>query len=283
MGAESMFHLDDQLREWSSHFSQTESMCHGDVEELENHIRDSVEALTSNGLNTEEAFLVATYRLGDSDTLGGEYRKAIGHCVWGRRAFWMAAGCLIFELLRSLFAMVASLGQVLATLAGANGTEMSFVSFGVGLVCCGWIATWAVRWHLNNEHASSARARAVLNWNGWVIGGGLALAVLTAKLIQAVSYMVIVRTSSIDELGRAAEVQMWSSSLLVVLLPAGNSNSHAEIASRNLAAGKCRANGVTLDAICYQRSLTQKEFNELQTDRKSRVYLDRTFDAGQCR
>ena len=219
MGAQAMFQLEEHLREWSNRFSHTESMRQGDVEELECHVRDTVEALTASGLDAQEAFLVAIHRLGDPDALGGEYRKANGHGVWARRAFWMAAGCLLFELLRSLFVMAASLAQVFAILAGAGGTIMSFVSLGVGFTCCGLIATWMIRWHLNNEQASSARARAVLNRNGWVIASGLVLTMLTAKLIQAVSYMVIASTVSIDELGRAAVVQTWSNGLLALLIP----------------------------------------------------------------
>ncbi len=42
---------------------------------------------------------------------------------------------------------------------------------------------------------------------------------LTAKLIQTGSYMVIARTASIDELGRAAIVQSWSNGVLVLLVP----------------------------------------------------------------
>ncbi len=219
MGAQAMFQLEEHLREWSNHFSQTESMHQGDVAELECHVRDAVEVLVASGLNVKEAFMVATHRLGDPNALGGEYRKVSSHCVWARRAFWMTAGCLLFELLRLLFAMAASLGQVFATLAGASGAEMSFVSLVGGFVCCGLIATWVIRWHLNNEQASTALARAVLNRSGWVIGSGLVLAVLTAKVIQTGSYMVTVRTASIDALGQAALVQAWSNSTLMLLVP----------------------------------------------------------------
>ena len=214
-----MFQLEDQLREWSNRFSQTEAMRHSDVEELECHVRDSVEALTASGLDAQEAFLIATHRLGDPDALGGEYRQANCQRVWEKRAFWMAAGCLLFVLLRSLFGMTASLGQVFATLAGANGTQMSFVSLGVGFVFCGLVTTYVIRWHLKNEQASSARARAVLNRNGWVIGSVLVVAVLMAKIVQTGSYVVIARTTSIDELGRAAIVQAWSNGVLVLIVP----------------------------------------------------------------
>ncbi len=214
-----MFQLDEQLREWSNRFSQTGSMRRGDVEELENHVRDSVVALTANGLDEQEAFLIATRRLGDQDSLSREFRKINGHGVWARRAFWMTTGCLVFELIRLLFTMVASLGQACASLAGANGIEMSLVSLGAGVACCGLMAAWLVRWHSNSEQDSYARARAVLNLNGFVIGGCLVLAVLTAKLIQTGSYMVIARHTPIEEFGRAAVIQAWSNGVLTLLLP----------------------------------------------------------------
>ena len=47
----------------------------------------------------------------------------------------------------------------------------------------------------------------------------LVVAVLMAKIVQTGSYVVIARTTSIDELGRAAIVQAWSNGVLVLIVP----------------------------------------------------------------
>src|SRR4051812_32593541 len=97
MGIRTMFQLEHELQEWTNHFCQMEAMRSSDIEELEQHVRDSIAVLTTKGLSEEEAFLIATHRVGQSGQVGREFGKVNGGHVWRQRVFWMIAGVLFFE------------------------------------------------------------------------------------------------------------------------------------------------------------------------------------------
>ncbi len=77
-----MFELESQIRKWRGHLRSAGSLGEQDLEELESHLRDSIDDLTSRGVTTEEAFLVSIRRLGDTDTLGDEFAKVTTESVW---------------------------------------------------------------------------------------------------------------------------------------------------------------------------------------------------------
>ncbi|MBO6523575.1 MAG: ABC transporter permease [Balneolaceae bacterium] len=50
------FNLETNISNWKRKLFQKQNLEPGDIEELENHLRDSIEALISNGVNPKEAF-----------------------------------------------------------------------------------------------------------------------------------------------------------------------------------------------------------------------------------
>ncbi len=77
-----MFELESQVRKWRSHLRASGSLSEQDLEELESHLRDSIDDLTSRGITTEEAFLVSVRRLGDTEALGDEFAKVTTENLW---------------------------------------------------------------------------------------------------------------------------------------------------------------------------------------------------------
>ena len=63
---ETVFELESQIRKWRAHLQTNTSVGAQDLEELESHLRDSVDDLTGRGIDQEEAFLVSIRRLGGS-------------------------------------------------------------------------------------------------------------------------------------------------------------------------------------------------------------------------
>ena len=53
-----------------------------DVDELESHLRDRIDALTAAGLTDDEAFLIAVKRLGSMDELSREYAAEHSGRLW---------------------------------------------------------------------------------------------------------------------------------------------------------------------------------------------------------
>ena len=82
-----MFDVEQQLEDWRTRFTRTEAMRGNDIEELEQHVRDSITTLMSKGLNAEEAFLIATRRVGFPAALDREFGTSAPRLCWnaGRR------------------------------------------------------------------------------------------------------------------------------------------------------------------------------------------------------
>ena len=77
-----MFDLESQIRKWKTHLFSAGSIGYNDIEELESHLRDSIDELSEQGINTEEAFLLAVRRLGDVSIIHREFAKLSTEDVW---------------------------------------------------------------------------------------------------------------------------------------------------------------------------------------------------------
>jgi hypothetical protein len=77
-----MFDLESQIRKWRQHVQSTGSVGAQDVEELESHLRDSIDELTARGVSVEEAFIVSVHRMGDAEALHHEFAKVSAESVW---------------------------------------------------------------------------------------------------------------------------------------------------------------------------------------------------------
>jgi hypothetical protein len=67
------FDLEQSLAQWRSTLENSPAIRASDMEELEAHLRDSIQTLQAKGLGVEEAFLIACRRLGPSRQLDREY------------------------------------------------------------------------------------------------------------------------------------------------------------------------------------------------------------------
>lgn len=77
-----MFDLEAQISTWRTHFSTAKSITNDDLEELESHLRDSIDALVAQQLTVEEAFLIGIRRLGDIELITEEFSKTSTEDMW---------------------------------------------------------------------------------------------------------------------------------------------------------------------------------------------------------
>ncbi|MCE5252849.1 MAG: permease prefix domain 1-containing protein [Actinomycetia bacterium] len=77
-----MFELESQIRKWRGHLRSSGSLREQDLEELESHLRDNIDDLTARGVTTEEAFLIAVRRMGDTEALSNEFAKVTTESLW---------------------------------------------------------------------------------------------------------------------------------------------------------------------------------------------------------
>src|SRR4051794_32865227 len=74
--------LEEQIAQWRAYVRRRQAFHGPDVEELEGHLRDQLEALTEAGLSGDEAFLVAVKRMGSLDALSREFARAHSERLW---------------------------------------------------------------------------------------------------------------------------------------------------------------------------------------------------------
>ncbi|UOE43934.1 permease prefix domain 1-containing protein [Agromyces larvae] len=74
--------LDDLVAAWRDWMSRRDALSAADVDELESHLRDRIDALREAGLADDEAFLVGVKRLGAVDDLSREYAREHSQRLW---------------------------------------------------------------------------------------------------------------------------------------------------------------------------------------------------------
>jgi hypothetical protein len=74
--------LETQFAQWRQYVQRRPEMQPSDVEELEDHLRGSVDELVAVGLSADEAFLVAVKRMGSLDELSREFAREHSERLW---------------------------------------------------------------------------------------------------------------------------------------------------------------------------------------------------------
>jgi len=74
--------LESQIAQWRGYLSRRQAIHSVDVAELEDHLREQIEALTRAGLAPDEAFLVAVKRMGDLDAVSREFAREHSERLW---------------------------------------------------------------------------------------------------------------------------------------------------------------------------------------------------------
>ena len=115
-----MFDLNQELNRWRGRLADQAGVGPADLEELEDHLRESMGDLRGKGLSEEEAFLVASRRLGEPEDLGSEFAIADPDNRRRFRLRWMVVGILAAVLLWLASGLVATplVGGILLVLGG---------------------------------------------------------------------------------------------------------------------------------------------------------------------
>lgn len=74
--------LEAQLGHWRGYLLRRRELQPSDVDELEDHLRGSVDELMAAGLSPDEAFLVAVKRMGSLDELSREFAREHSERLW---------------------------------------------------------------------------------------------------------------------------------------------------------------------------------------------------------
>ncbi len=102
--------LEAQFAQWRHYVQRRRELQPSDADELEDHLRGSVDELVAAGLSADEAFLVAVKRMGSLDELSREFAREHSERLWkqlvltgetgspvadtrSRRDLWAMVGC----------------------------------------------------------------------------------------------------------------------------------------------------------------------------------------------
>ncbi|MFD2025330.1 permease prefix domain 1-containing protein [Promicromonospora aerolata] len=74
--------LEAQIDQWRGYVQRRRAISAGDVEEMEDHLREQVTDLTRTGLDDDEAFLVSVKRMGNLDDVSREFAREHSDRLW---------------------------------------------------------------------------------------------------------------------------------------------------------------------------------------------------------
>lgn len=212
MEAPTPFDLNRAIQLWRENLSQSPALRAENLNELESHLRDSIETLQTRGLSVEEAFLIATRRIGSSGVLENEFAKVNRRAVWLDRSLWMLIGIQIWGLVTLLAYGVGRTGMSWAWASlHLNARESGMVLpvacfslvqallFGGSLVFCWWLV-------VRKGERLGARLAPLLRRRSTLVALvlGLFLISIFVYTLNLAARMVQVRLLSLANLGSTA-------------------------------------------------------------------------------
>ena len=213
-----MFDLNEEIAEWRSNLAGSEALDASAVNELESHLREEIESLTSENLSDEEAFWLARRRLGGAGALAAEFAKINRSALVKNRLFWMAAGVLAYMLAVQSGAAASWLSVLLAALSGLRGPGLGIVHVTSQMVVLGGAMYLCYR--VCMKICDSPGFSRWTDSRAEKIALFAALVVLVVLLATArVSAVGLANFIGVEEYGRVAIVRACTQLALGLLLP----------------------------------------------------------------
>lgn len=125
-----MFQLDQAIKKWNEQFKTNFVYAQSDLLELKDHLINEIDNLTNSGLSEEEAFFIATNRIGDKEKLNKEFSKVNYNNIWKYRLLWMAVGIVLLYVFNNISFLISNLLSVNAVLFGLDSYIGIFHLFG---------------------------------------------------------------------------------------------------------------------------------------------------------
>ena len=160
MESSNQFSLETGIKTWRSDLRNQGSLDSNDLDELENHLRESIEDLQSEELSLDEAFIVAKRRIGKPSDLRAEFQKVNPGRLWSTRVCWMLVGYLSFTIVGSLASLFSKLA-VFSSFAMGLQSAVASVS-GIAIL----IVTWLIFLRFLAKRCTSTEPKGALPLSG---------------------------------------------------------------------------------------------------------------------
>jgi len=209
--------LNDLIKQWKEGLSGRESFQLDDLTELEQHLRHSIMALRNSGLNDQEAFFVASSRLGNAAALETEFGKVNGNLTWQRRVFWMLAGYVSLLVFGKFIGGAGAIAATLALYAGADGALMASTSLLVSML--GWACLFL--WIINTaKHGGNRFLRRLRKISPLGLTTGLIGCLLAGTAISTAARLAAARLADPAVFGQATIILAIGNIILQIVIPA---------------------------------------------------------------
>ncbi|HML73059.1 MAG TPA: permease prefix domain 1-containing protein [Anaerohalosphaeraceae bacterium] len=211
-----MFQLEIAIENWKQQLLQHQTMTAADIEELQIHLLEEMDALTATGLNQEEAFLIASRRIGNPNDISCEFAKINHGVIWKNRFFWMIIGILILQIFSSCAVFLARGGALIGCqLIGWNPLNAGIISAAIQItvLLCLFTAFYIAAVPLSMFRKIPKKT---------LIGAIIAVTALNFFLSHAAGMgynLLIARFFSVEQLGQFSRGCSYSAMGLSVLWP----------------------------------------------------------------
>lgn len=122
-----MFDEAAAIARWRAELARTGTLFEADLDELESHLYDRIDALADAGASREDALASAVKDLGEPRSIAREFAKVNPLLAWRAALFWIGAGVLTVLALRPVQEL-ATHGVIAAGLAlvtsGSSGRKV---------------------------------------------------------------------------------------------------------------------------------------------------------------
>lgn len=210
------FDLNLTIQRWRENLAQSPAFQSENLNELESHLRDSVATLQTRGLSAEEAFMVATRRVGHNHALEAEFGKVNRRTVWLDRILWMLIGIQVWGFVAGVVGS-AIRGAVSFALIGYDFTTYGRAipaALSVFATLLGFAASMAVCWWLIYRRGSSHGEWAAIllqrprlrHWTLIVVCG---LSLLSLVMSSGMTVLLL-KFTDMNKFGEIARSQQYS-------------------------------------------------------------------------
>ena len=206
--------LEQRITRWRDSLACSPGLREQDVEELETHLRDSMDHLQDSGLSLDEAFLVAVKRTGSTSELDQQYGLANPGRIWLTRATWMLCGILLYWVMGSINGILSSASMLVG----------SYLSLGAELTAWGGLAVQCV---MLGGFVAIALTKAVrrLDMRSQNIATLLGILLVAVPLLVIGEYgamIIAARSVPVEAVGANAMARMvWNIVLTITILMFG--------------------------------------------------------------
>jgi len=128
-----------QIVNWKQRLNSSNSLTSNDIDELESHLLDEIDSLKEKDLSEEEAFFVATSRLGSVDLLSSEFSKINTRTMYLKKAAWFISGYILIYFIKQLINSISFFLTVVIDKAKIIylNVDNSAYSYGYSTLCIG--------------------------------------------------------------------------------------------------------------------------------------------------